>query len=230
MAIAMGYDSSTMVECGVNWSDDHDSFKYVKNHAYPHYVNQCNFRVFQSFEAQLGKRFQDLLDTQHIGVMVKTYPIDLKRVVKFPDSLIVAYHITEVLPDRYFGVISIWSLWQQAIVADCRGYVVFFYYDRGVPANLVEAGGVYKDLYDALVERKEKEIAIAANWEEDAKKSRQLFKPRSSLFCCSQNQPDRTFEYFPLQTPAVYCLLHTRIPEQHLKWEVALIMCRPLEN
>lgn len=87
MAIAMGYDASTMVECGVNWSDDHDPFKHVKNHAYPHYVNQCNFRVFQSFEAQLGERFQDLLDTQHIGVMVKTYTIDLKRVVKFPDSV-----------------------------------------------------------------------------------------------------------------------------------------------
>ncbi|KAF7908495.1 uncharacterized protein EAF01_004250 [Botrytis porri] len=167
MAIAMGYDASTMVECGVNWSDDHDPFKHVKNHAYPHYVNQCNFRVFQSFEAQLGERFQDLLDTQHIGVVVKTYTIDLKRVVKFPDSLIVANHITEVLPDRYFGVTSIWSLRQQAIVADCRGYVVFFDYDRGVPANLVEAGGVYKDLYDALVERKEKEIAIAAKWEEE---------------------------------------------------------------
>lgn len=38
--VAMGYDRATMVECGVNWSDDHDPFQHVKNHAYPHYVNQ----------------------------------------------------------------------------------------------------------------------------------------------------------------------------------------------
>ncbi|KAH8645582.1 hypothetical protein BGZ60DRAFT_392540 [Tricladium varicosporioides] len=164
-ALAMGYDKQTMVECGVSWSDDHDPFKHVKNAAYPHYVNQCNFRVFESFEEQLGERFEDLMNTRHIGVMVKTYTINLKRPVKYPDSLLVANHITEVLPDRYFGITSMWSLRQQAIVADCKGYVVFFDYDKGVPANLLEAGGVYKDLYHALVQRKERESQIEKEWE-----------------------------------------------------------------
>jgi hypothetical protein len=41
-ALSMGYDEATMVECGINWSDDHDPFQHVKNSAYPHYVNQVS--------------------------------------------------------------------------------------------------------------------------------------------------------------------------------------------
>jgi hypothetical protein len=87
-------------------------------------------------------------------------------------QLIVANHLTEVLPDRYFGVTSIWSLRQQAIVAETTGYITFFDYDRGVPANMIEAGGVYTDLYNSLVERKEKEGKIAAKWERQHPKKR----------------------------------------------------------
>lgn len=87
-AIAMGYDAATMVECGVSWSDDHDPFQHVKNAAYVHYVNQCKFREFQSFEPFLGKeRFQDMLNLRRVGPVVKGYTIDLKRPVKFPDSV-----------------------------------------------------------------------------------------------------------------------------------------------
>ncbi|RAL58786.1 hypothetical protein DID88_009199 [Monilinia fructigena] len=171
-AIAMGYDAATMVECGVSWSDDHDPFQHVKNAAYVHYVNQCKFREFQSFEPYLGKeKFQDMLNLRHMGPVVKTYTIDLKRPVKFPDALIIANHITEVLPDRYVGVTSIWSLKQQVIVADCKACVVFFDYDRGVPANLLEAGGVYKELYEALKQRSGRELEAAAEWEKQHPKT-----------------------------------------------------------
>lgn len=78
-----------------------------------------------------------------------------------------ANRITKVLPDRYFGITTIWSLRQQAIVAENTGYMTFFNYDTGKPANLIEAGGVYKDLHDALVARMEKENKIAEQWEKD---------------------------------------------------------------
>jgi len=39
--------------------------------------------------------------------------------------------------------------------------MVFFVYDKDGTANFVEAGGVYEDLYRALVERKEREEEIA---------------------------------------------------------------------
>lgn len=45
--------------------------------------------------------------------------------------------------------------------------MTFFNYDTGKPANLIEAGGVYKDLHDALVARMEKENKIAEQWEKD---------------------------------------------------------------
>jgi len=166
-AIAMGYDRETMVECGVTWSDDHDPFQHVKNHAYPHYITICNMRVLYSFEKQLKDRFKDFMNTRHIGSVVKSLTLNLIRPVKFPDSLIVANHITEVLPDRYFGVTTIWSLQQQAIVAENKGYIVFFDFNKGKPADLIEAGTVYKDLHDALVARKEREGEIAALWEAD---------------------------------------------------------------
>lgn len=69
--------------------------------------------------------------------------------------------------DRYLSNTAIWSLQHQAIVAESEGFVVFFDYDKGVPANLIKAGGVYKDLYDALVERKDREAKVRAKWEEE---------------------------------------------------------------
>jgi hypothetical protein len=73
----------------------------------------------------------------------------------------------EVLPDRYFGVNTIWSLKQQAIVAETTGWVVFFDHDKGKVANLLNVGGVWADLYHALLDRKNREVEIAAKWEKD---------------------------------------------------------------
>ena len=91
-------------------------------------------------------------------------------------QLILAHRVTKVLPDRYYGITSVWSLRQQAIVADAQGYVVFFDYDTGKPADLVKAGGTHLDLYNALSQRKEKEDKIAAQWEKDHPK-----KPRANI-------------------------------------------------
>ena len=82
-------------------------------------------------------------------------------------QLIVANHLKEVQPDRYFAVTTVWSLRQQAIVADHSGYMVFFDFAKGRRAILLEAGGVYADLYHALVERKEREGKLALKWEAD---------------------------------------------------------------
>lgn len=42
-----------------------------------------------------------------------------------------------------------------------------FDYARGVPANLLETGGAYTDLYEALKKRSEKEAELAARWEKE---------------------------------------------------------------
>lgn len=80
-----------------------------------------------------------------------------------------AARITEVKPDRYFCVTSIWSYQQQAIVAESSGYVVFFDYRKGKIANLIEYGGVYADLTD----RSQKANDMNAKWvKENPKKSK----------------------------------------------------------
>lgn len=58
-------------------------------------------------------------------------------------------------------------------MAENRGYVVFFDYSKGKPANLTQAGGVYADLHTALVKRVATANELAAKWEiEHPKRSR----------------------------------------------------------
>lgn len=86
-ATAMGYDPTTMTEHGIVWADDQDPFGHVMGAAYPHYIAVCNFRVFESFEPQLKEKFEDLLKARGIGVITKTYTVDLLRPVSYPDSV-----------------------------------------------------------------------------------------------------------------------------------------------
>jgi hypothetical protein len=86
-AIAMGYDAATMVEIGIDLSSDHGPYKHVKHEVFPRFVNQCIYRVWQSWEAHLGEKFQDLLNCRHISVIISKFTIDLKRPVAWPDSV-----------------------------------------------------------------------------------------------------------------------------------------------
>ena len=50
-------------------------------------------------------------------------------------------------------------------MAEVRGVIVFCDFSKGKAANLIEAGGVYKDLYDDLTARLKKSNELAAEWE-----------------------------------------------------------------
>ncbi|KAI0022807.1 hypothetical protein F4780DRAFT_731613 [Xylariomycetidae sp. FL0641] len=153
LALAQGYDEPSMLEHGVVWADDQDPWGHIMNARFPHYASACNFRLFESFEAQLKDKFQDLMKVRGIGVIVKTSTLVIKRPVSYPDSIIVANRIDDVKPDRYHVTTTQWSLRQQAPVAESNGWVVFFDYSNGKPANLLDAGGVYADLHAALTEK-----------------------------------------------------------------------------
>lgn len=87
VAIGMGYDPDTMIEHGVIWADDQDPFGHIMNHAYSHYVSVCNFRLFETFEAQLKDKYQALFKANGIGVMTRSLTVDLRRPVSYPDSV-----------------------------------------------------------------------------------------------------------------------------------------------
>jgi hypothetical protein len=54
---------------------------------------------------------------------------------------------------------------QQAPVAESNGWVVFFDYAKGKPANLIEAGGVYANLHAAISEKSKITNQKRAQWE-----------------------------------------------------------------
>lgn len=59
-----------------------------------------------------------------------------------------------------------WSLRQQAPVAEANGWVVFYDYSKGKPADLIQAGGVYTDLHAALAEKAKVATQKRAQWDE----------------------------------------------------------------
>lgn len=198
-ATAMGYDVPTLTEHGVDWADDQDPFGHVGGATYSRLIYSCNFRLFESFARTLKDKYEELYRARGVGVLTKSYSMDLRRQVTYPDSvstfsihftkilegfirhslltdcwqLMTAARITEVKPDRYFCFTSIWSYQQQAIVAESSGYVVFFDYRKGKIANLIEYGGVYADLHADLTDRSQKANDMNAKWvKENPKKSK----------------------------------------------------------
>jgi hypothetical protein len=71
----------------------------------------------------------------------------------------------EVKPDRYHVTTTMWSLRQQAPVAESNGWVVFFDYSKGKPANLVKEGGVYANLHAALSAKSKATNEKKAAWD-----------------------------------------------------------------
>ncbi|KAI9665923.1 MAG: hypothetical protein M1821_003858 [Bathelium mastoideum] len=175
-ALEQGYDEASMLEHAVKWADDQDPWGHIMNAGFPHYTSACNYRLFESFEEQLGDKFQDFIKARGIGVIVKTTTLDIKRPVSYPDAIIVANRMDEVKPDRYHVTTTMWSLRQQAPVAKSNGWVVFFDYSKGKPANLIQAGGVYANLHAALSAKSKATNEKKQAWDRAHPK-----KPRPSL-------------------------------------------------
>lgn len=74
--------------------------------------------------------------------------------------------LSEAHPDRYFNTTTIWSIRQQAIVAEFKGYIVFQQFETGKPANLIEAGEPYRALFAQIKAKVERSNQLFAEWEE----------------------------------------------------------------
>ncbi|KAJ6585558.1 hypothetical protein B0H19DRAFT_1250359 [Mycena capillaripes] len=168
---AMGYEVATMTEHGIIWADDQDAFGHVSGSTYARLTSKTNFCVFESFAKILGDKYDDMYNAKGVGVILKNYTVDLKRQAKYPDCLLLAVRITEVQPDRYFTIFTAWSYQQQAVVAESKGFFLFFDYRKREVANLIEHGGVYMDLYKDLSERCKKSNELYAQWIADHPKT-----------------------------------------------------------
>ncbi len=86
-ATAMGYDTSTFTEHGVDWADDQDPFGHVGGATYSRLVYSCNFRLFESFARTLKEKYDELYRARGVGVLTKSYSMDLRRQVTYPDCV-----------------------------------------------------------------------------------------------------------------------------------------------
>ena len=86
-----------------------------------------------------------------------------------------------MLPDRYFTTTTIWSLKQQAVVAEAKGYVVFLNFSTGRPANLLESGELYKKLHAQIKGKVDKSNDLFAKWEKRSQADRESAKKKPQL-------------------------------------------------
>ena len=70
----------------------------------------------------------------------------------------------------------IWSLKQQAPVAEIQARIVFVQLPEGKPADLVKIGGVYADLYNGLVKRHQRSNMLAEKWKREHPQTKKILK------------------------------------------------------
>lgn len=170
---AMGYDPSTMVERGVVWAEDQDPFGHVMNSQYSHFLSTCFHRVMESYDEFLSEQeYDDMIHGRTVIPAMHKYELEFKRQVVYPDSLIAAHRHDSIEPTRDNGVTSLFSLKQQAIVAEARGNVTFVNMKTGRPIDIRTIGGGWSTLYDALIEKTKSSTALREKWESEHPKSR----------------------------------------------------------
>lgn len=86
-ATAMGYEYETMFEHPVSWGDDQDPFKHVTTSSYTRYFVNAGIRFFESFQGSLKDKFKEFMNAEGIGIVVRHYTADIRRPVKYPDSV-----------------------------------------------------------------------------------------------------------------------------------------------
>ncbi|KAJ5108355.1 hypothetical protein N7456_005030 [Penicillium angulare] len=160
-----GIEYNLLSEIPLSWADDQDPFGHVTAQAYGHYVVNCFVRLLESFQHQLKGNFSDFMSGRGIGPMTNQYTTKIKRVVKYPDLLIVGTRILDVRSDRIQVVYSIWSVAQNALTAEVSTWIVFFHHKKKRRVNLSEEGGVYQALHASLVERAAKTRRALEEWE-----------------------------------------------------------------
>jgi acyl-CoA thioesterase FadM len=93
-ALAMGFEEETMMERGVHWYDDQDPFGHIANPAYGNFASAQGVRIFESFEAQLGKeKMESLMSGKGIGVVLGDYNCRFRRPVSYPDSVSLFFEV-----------------------------------------------------------------------------------------------------------------------------------------
>ncbi|KAF3001568.1 hypothetical protein E8E14_000522 [Neopestalotiopsis sp. 37M] len=149
---AMGFDPETMVERGVLWAEDQDPFGH---------------------DGFLGRQeYEDMIQARSVVPAIRRYDLDIRRQVKYPDSLIVAYRQDLIEPTRNHGTTILFSLKQQAIVAQVKGSVTYMNAATGRPIDIRTLGGGWARLYEGFTLKSQQAAALKAKWDSEHAKAR----------------------------------------------------------
>ncbi|KAI1112313.1 hypothetical protein F5Y14DRAFT_453138 [Nemania sp. NC0429] len=166
----MGYDPKTMVERGVTWAEDQDPFGHVFQAQYMHFFGLAFHRVMESYDEYLREsEYKDMIEGRTVIPAVRRYEVGIRRQVTYPDSLTVKSSQSR---RATAATTAIFSLKQQAIVAECKGSVTYVNAETGRLIDIRTAGGGWPDLYDALVKKCAESKALKEKWELNHKKSK----------------------------------------------------------
>ncbi|KAI0017194.1 hypothetical protein F4780DRAFT_772437 [Xylariomycetidae sp. FL0641] len=147
----MGFEPASMVEHGVVWAEDQDPYGHVMH-------------------SHLGARkCDDLVRGRGVIIVVRKYELDIRRQVRYPDSVIVAYRQGHIEPTRNNGTVAVFSLKQQAIVATIKGATTYIDVKTGRPPAL----------YEAYVQKSEDSKRLQEKW--DAEHPKPKRRPESKI-------------------------------------------------
>jgi len=182
----MGYDPATMVERGVLWAEDQDPFGHVMQAQFMHFLGTCFHRVMESYAEYMSEdEYNDMVTAKSVIPVVRRYELDIRRQVKYPDTvsrcgihpcrgdqhktdvkqLIAAYREDGIEPTRNHGTTSLFSLKQQAIVAEVKGSTTYVDVKSGRPVDIRTLGGGWANVFDAFTKKAETSKKIKAKWD-----------------------------------------------------------------
>ncbi|KAF2864791.1 hypothetical protein BDV95DRAFT_508618 [Massariosphaeria phaeospora] len=170
---AMGYDPQTMVERGVLWAEDQDPFGHVMQSQFMQYLGTGFHRVMESYDEFLTEEeYNGMILATTVVPVVRKYELDIRRQVKYPDTLIVAYRQDLIEPTRNSGTTSLFSLQQQAIVAEVKGSVTYIDVKSARPVDIRTLGGGWLKLFEGFTRKAEKARGLKENWDAEHPRGR----------------------------------------------------------
>ncbi|KAF4953810.1 hypothetical protein FSARC_12309 [Fusarium sarcochroum] len=165
--VEMGFDPKTMVEHGIVWAEDQDPFGHVTQSRYMQFLGTCFNRVMESYDGYLNEEeYQQMITGKTVIPVVKKYKLDIKRQVRYPDALIAAYREDKIEPDKNHGTTVLFSITQQAIVAEVKGYTVYIDAKTGRPVDIRTVGGGWLKLFQGFSRKAVEASALREKWDE----------------------------------------------------------------
>ncbi|KAK3192748.1 hypothetical protein K4F52_001102 [Lecanicillium sp. MT-2017a] len=165
---AMGFDADTMVEHGVLWAEHQDPFGHVMQAQFMSFMGASWIRALESYDEFLSpEELEGIMQAKTMAPMVRRLEVEIKRQVKYPDVVIAAYRHERMDPFSNGGTSVLFSLKQQAIVAQVTGTSMHVDVRTGRRRDIRTLGGGFPALLQGLVKKSEKARDLMEKWERD---------------------------------------------------------------